>query len=192
VTRRIFYGDEWCDIYHVVWPCGLWFHGPAGKGHLGSSPPVIYRRLVSPSPVSRGSHACPHANEQQQEKQSHTHCTLSLSCGLFIWDHNTFCPLGSVASREGRELGIQSRDSGWRAAGIVHNPAQFFFGLIEAHHSEVRLICRHWHVFYSCRPPPSRRTFPRVRLPRTISVFSFQQQQQYRFKHSRWSLLVKL
>ena len=85
----------------MPWSCEPWFHGPAGKGRLGSSPAhhrqLQYRRLG----LLRG----PHANEQRQEK--HTHIlvhTPTLSCGLFTQDHAMLLLPRGVAAREGKPL----------------------------------------------------------------------------------------
>ena len=104
--------------------CELGSTGPREKVACAGSSPAITVPAAIGSPVSSWSRlTCSHANEHRQEKHTHT---LSPSCGLFTWDHDTSTyPECRFSGRKGTRY----TESGWRAVlvGIDHNPAQFFW-----------------------------------------------------------------
>ena len=147
--------------------CKLGSTGPREKVAWGSSPVITVPAAMGPRfQVGHRRLTCSHAcNETARE---HTH-TLSPSCGLFTWDHDTSTHSECrFSGRKGRGrvcgVGMESREQWGSTATRLK-----FFGLIEAHHKIAKfysstLYIDHWHVFCNGRPRPPRRTFPRLRL----------------------------
>lgn len=120
-------------VRHIPCRMAMWALVPRarGKRSLGSSPPVITVPViefsVSGFKFVSEAHMLAHMPMNNSKRNKHTR-TLLLSCGLFIWDHNTFYPLGSVASREGREprpvYRVGTRDGEQRGSSTT--PLSFF------------------------------------------------------------------